>query len=647
LLDQGAIAEGIALLGRAVSVDPAQAAGHFSLARAHLAAGRADIALGSLQRAVELDSALADAWFLRGNLLQQAGRHAESAKCYERAIAARPAFPEAFNNLSAALRALRQMPRALECAERALALRPSYAKALNNRGLIRLDANRPAAAVEDFRQALALDGTFAEALHNLGSALTQLRRHEEACDAYLRLADLSPGFPHVHGNVLSAKLNVCDWSDYDARKGAVIEAVARGGHGDVPTSFLCTAGSAALQLRCAQIYSATYYPAQGAYPRGTARPRERRIRIAYLSGDFGEHAVSYLLAGVFERHDRTRFESFALSWDRRQEGGSRKRVAAAFAQFIDITTASDAEVVRAMRELEIDIAVDLTGHTLGHRTDIFARRAAPVQVNYLGHPATMGAPYMDYLIADRFLVPEDREKDYAEKIVRLPCFQPNDDRRVLPPATGSRAAHGLPERGFVFCSFNNNAKLNPAVFDRWMRVLTQIPDGILWLLASTPRVAENLRREARHRGVDPDRLVFAGQKPYREHLERYALADLFLDSSPFNGGATASDALSMGIPVLTCAGDSFASRMAGSLLSYLGLGELVTGSLEEYEARAIALATNQLPLGPLRDRLRQARTAHPFFDTDHYRRCLEAAYVTMWERSAADLPPAAFSVELS
>jgi predicted O-linked N-acetylglucosamine transferase (SPINDLY family) len=296
-----------------------------------------------------------------------------------------------------------------------------------------------------------------------------------------------------------------------------------------------------------------------------------------------------------------------------------------------------------MQELQVDIAVDLSGHTLGQRTGILARRAAPVQVNYLGLPATMGARYMDYLIADAFLVPEAHRIYYAEQVVWLPCFQPNDDRRKLPPDT-SRAQHGLPEAGFVFCSFNNNSKMNPGCFDIWMRLLKSVPESVLWMLADSSLVADNLRREALRRGADANRLIFAKRAAYDDYLARYAHADLFLDSVPFNGGTTASDALSMGVPVLTCAGESFSARMAGSLLSGLELPELVTASLSDYELTAVDLARSPMQLQALRQRLVQARRTHPFFDTDRYRRHLESAYRTMWERSAAGLEAAAFSV---
>jgi predicted O-linked N-acetylglucosamine transferase (SPINDLY family) len=387
-----------------------------------------------------------------------------------------------------------------------------------------------------------------------------------------------------------------------------------------------------------------HYPSRVPESAPARRPHER-IRIAYLSGDLGEHAVTYLLAGVFERHDPTQFETIALSWDRQSDGPARRRVEGAFTRFIDISAQSDAEVVHLMRELDVDIAIDLTGHTLGQRTAILAQRAAPVQVNYLGLPATMGAPYMDYLIADRFLIPEEQERWYAEKIVCLDgCFQPNDDRRPTPPPAPSRTALGLPESGLVFCCFNRNSKVNPITFEIWMRLLGRAPGSVLWLLATHPAAAENLRREAAARGVAPARLVFANQVPYLEYLARYHHADLFLDTSPFNGGATVSDALTMGVPVLTMAGDSFAARMAGSLLQHLGLTDLVSSSLADYEATAHALAADPERLRALRQRLEQLRIAHPWFDTDRYRRSLEAAYRVMWERHVTGLPPNSFVV---
>lgn len=613
----GVMDEGLALLRRALMVDTANAA---------------------------VQGALAGALLAKGNALQQRQALAESVECYREAIRRQPIFPEAFNNLAAALRSLRRPEEALASAAQALAQRPAYPQALNNRGLIQLDGKHGAAAAADFRQALALSPNFPEAWHNLGTALMQLQRYSEARDAFAQLAHIAPQFPHVLGNLLYAKLCDCDWTDWDRWSAALVQSVERGAHAALPLPFLSASGSAVAQLRCAEALTRAHYPSRvpdGAPP----RRRHEKIRIAYLSGDLGEHAVTYLLAGVFERHDAAQFETIALAWDRQSDGPARRRVERAFTRFIDISAQSDAAVANLMRELEVDIAVDLTGHTLGQRTAILAQRAAPVQVNYLGLPATMGAPYIDYLIADRFLIPEEHEPWYTEKIVCLDgCFQPNDDRRPTPPPTPSRAALGLPEDGLVFCCFNRNGKLNPVTFEIWMRLLGHAQGSVLWLLATHPAAAENLRREAAARGVAPERLVFAEQVPYLDYLARYRHGDLFLDTSPFNGGATVCDALTMGVPVLTMAGASFASRMAGSLLQHLGLRELVSSSLAEYEATAHALAADPARLRALRQSLELLRVVHPLFDTDRYRRTLEAAYRCMWERQTAGLPPCSFVV---
>jgi predicted O-linked N-acetylglucosamine transferase (SPINDLY family) len=585
----------------------------------------------------------AEDWFAQGTRLQQSGALEQAVGAYREALRASPAFPEAWNNLAAALRALRRCGEARAGAERALALRPAYPRALNNRGLIALDAGQGAAAVADFQRALELEPRFPEALHNLATALMQLKRYAEARAAYARLVQLAPAFPHAGGNALFAQLCDCDWRDLEELSAAVNAAVGRGQHAATPLTFLCMNGSAALQLRCAEAYTQAFFAAT-ALP-VTPRAPGAKIRVGYLSGDLGEHAVSYLLAGVLERHDQTRFETCAFAWSRGAEGETRRRLEGAFTRFIAVDELADEAVVRLMRELGIDIAVDLGGHTEGQRTGILARRAAPIQVNFLGLPATMGAAYVDYLIADPFLVPAEQERNYAERIVRLAGgFQPNDDRRPAPPATPARAALALPDGARVLCCFNRPCKITPAVFSAWMRVLLAVPDTVLWLLATHEAVAANLRREAAARGVAPERLVFADQVGYGAYLARYRHAALFLDTAPFNGGSTVSDALSMGVPVLTLAGESFAGRMAGSALHALGLDELVSGSLAEYEALAVALAGDPSRLDALRERLAQAHAGHAFFDTDRYRTQLEAAYSYMVSRAAAGLAPASFSI---
>jgi protein O-GlcNAc transferase len=598
-----------------------------------------------LRQALTLHPDDAEAWFTRGTLLQHLGANEEAVDAYREAQRGRPAFPEALNNLAAALRALRRLDEAHVCVQQALAVRPGYPRALNNRGLIALDMRRGAAAVEDFRRALALEPRFPEALHNLGTALMQLKCYAQAHEAYAELARLVPGFAHARGNALFAQMCDCDWRDYESQCTDVIESVARGEHAATPMPFLSMSGSAALQLRCAQAYTQAFFPAAGATPTPVPRAAGAKIRIGYLSGDLGEHAISYLLAGVFERHDHSSFETFAFVWGRHADGAIRRRLERAFTRFIAVDELADAAVVRLMRELGIDIAVDLCGHTEGQRTGILAQRAAPVQVNYLGIPGTMGAPYIDYVIADAYLIPETDEGQYSERIVRLEgSYQPNDDRRPIPPPTPPRSAFGLPDAARVLCNFNRNCKITPKVFAAWMRLLEAVPDAVLWLLATHAVAADNLRREAAKHGIAPGRLVFADQVEYAPYLARYRHVDLFLDTAPFNGGTTVSDALSMGVPVVTLAGESFPARMAGSVLRALGCTELVTESLADYEATALALARDPARLRALHVRLEAARHGHPFFDTDRYRKALEAAYAAMAARQAAGLPAASITI---
>jgi predicted O-linked N-acetylglucosamine transferase (SPINDLY family) len=642
--DLGGLDEGISLVRRATSLDRSQGHAHLNLATLLLRRGDSAAALESLDEAIELMPGNADAWFMRGNLLHEQNRLAEAISNYERALGLRPEFPQALNNAAVALRSLRRLDRALDFIDRALALRPTYAEALNNRGLILVDANRRAAAIDSFRKALELSPHFTKALHNLGSALTQSKRFAAARDMFEQLNAVAPRFPHALGNLLHAGLNCCDWSAYGRSTAALTTAVERDEPADLPLQFLHVSGSAALQLRCARAFTAAHYGAATAeLPRYESRP----VRIAYLSGDLGEHAITYLLTGVFERHDRTRFETYAVSWGRQGQGPRRKRIEEAFDRFIDITGVSDEEAVRLIRGLRVDILVDLAGHTWGQRTMILAHRAAPVQVNFLGFPGTMGASYMDYLIADRFVVPPERRGDYAEQIVWLPeTFQPNDDRRKFGGSPGTRQTHGLPAGAFVFCSFNSTAKFNPLTFDVWMRLLDAVKGSVLWLLAPQGEAQDNLRREAGARGIDPSRLLFADVIPYEAYLARYVHADLFLDTFPFNGGATVSDALSAGLPVLTWSGDSFASRMAGSLLTSLGFTELVAFSLEDYEQKARDLSARREHLDSLRRRLLASRDRHPVFDSNRYCRHLEAAYLAMRDRSAAGASPSAIEVPL-
>jgi predicted O-linked N-acetylglucosamine transferase (SPINDLY family) len=369
------------------------------------------------------------------------------------------------------------------------------------------------------------------------------------------------------------------------------------------------------------------------------------VRIAYLSADFYLHATAYLTAGLFELHDRSRFEVLGVSFGPDDASDMRARLVKSFDRFCDVTARSDEEAARLLASLQVDIAVDLKGYTQDARTGILAYRPAPIQICYLGYPGTMGASFMDYVIADATVLPFDQQSFYTEKIIHLPdCYQVNDSRRAIAERTPSRPEAGLPGQGFVFCCFNNNYKITAPIFEVWMRLLSAVPGSVLWLLSDNTSAHNSLRRQAAARGIDAARLVFADRLPIDRHLARQRLADLFLDTLPYNAHTTASDALWAGLPMLTCRGEAFAGRVAASLLNAAGLPELVTGSLQEYEAMALKLATDASLLGSIRRKLAQNRPNCPLFDTDRFRRHLEAAYLTAWGIYQRGEPPGSFSI---
>jgi predicted O-linked N-acetylglucosamine transferase (SPINDLY family) len=644
---RGALDEGIAMLRQAVALHPAASVIQCNLARALIDRREPAGAIACCDAVIAREPNNANAWFLRGNALQLADAHEHAVLSYDRALRHAPSFPAALNNQAHSLRMLRRPAAALRVLARALWCQPIYAMALNNQGLALLDLDRAAEALNSFEAALAAQANLMEALANRGVALLRLKRFAEAGDAFERLETLAPGFEGAVGNLLFARRNCCDWAAADRLGNRLIESVERGELADMPLSFLYVSDSPRLQLACAWAFVQSRYPAQTASAAGRRPDDQPRIRIAYLSGDFGEHAVSHLLAAVIERHDRDRFDILGIGWGRQNEGPMRRRLEAAFDRFVDATQLPDFKIATLLRELEVDIAVDLMGHTQGQRTGIFAHRGAPVQVGYLGYPGTSGAPYLDYLIGDPVVIPAGDEVSYSERVVRLPhCYLPTDDRRSIDGESITRQAAGLPRSGFVFCVFNSPAKFTRPMFDTWLKLLRQTPESVLWLRTPVADARSNLLREAISAGVEPERLVFAeALESIEAHLARHRLADLFLDTLPYNAHTTACDALWAGLPVLTCRGRSFAGRVGASLLTALGLPELVADSLEDYESKALYLARHPHNMVSLREKLAVLRGTSPLFDTARYTRHLESAYTAMSTRYRDGLPPAALCIE--
>lgn len=568
----------------------------------------------------------------------------EAEPLVERARALEPEGADVLLNLAALRLGRQHYEEALEVSVRLVERDPGLVEAWMNKGRAEYALSRDEAAYASFLRAGELDPGSFDAWLWLGTMQMRRRQHVEALAAYERAEALKPGRDYVVGQALFIRQQLCDWRVLDASLERVVEGLRRGHKPIHPFPLLSLIDDPALHRRCAELHATEHAAVHRPLP--PRAPDGRKLRVGYFSADFRDHAVSQLMAEVFERHDRTEFEWFGFAFGPPSDDAMRRRVSAAFDRFIDVRALDDEAVVRLARELEIDVAVDLTGYTQDGRPGLFVRRCAPVQIVYLGYPGTTGLPGMDYIAADPVVVPEEAFPHYSEKVIHLPgCYLPNDGGRRPGPRRFTRAGAGLPERGFVFCCFNNSYKIRPADFAAWMRILKAVDGAVLWLSDAPPAAVDNLRREAAGHGVDPGRLVFAPRMPeLGDHLARLRLADLFLDTSPYNAHTTAIDALLANVPLLTCPGRSFASRVAASLLNDLGLHEWVVPDWEAYERTAVTLARDPAAHAALRERLARAQGA-ALFDGRRVARGLEAAYRAAHRRHVAGLPPDHLRIE--
>jgi protein O-GlcNAc transferase len=584
-----------------------------------------------------------EANYFLGFVHMQRGEFAEAERMMGEALRINPRSPDAHYNRGCVLQQMQRNAEAIAAFDAALVIKPDFAEAAINRGTALLAEGQYEAALASFDAGLALSPRDTHALASRGTALFELKRYGEAASNYERLLALDPDFPYARGSLALTRAYCCDWHSRNEDLSRLHCDIRAGKPALVPHAATLLLDDAEDQLLSARCW-AMERPVPPPLWRGE-RYRHEKIRIAYVSADFHSHATAFLAAGLFEHHDRSRFETVAISLGPDDGSPMRARLSKAFDRFADLRGRSDAEAARAMRNAEIDIAVDLKGYTQNARPGIFAARAAPVQVNYLGHPGTMGAPYMDYILADSVIVPDEHRRFYSEQVAFLPgSYQCNDNTRRISERPVNRAAAELPDKGPVFVSFNNLYKITPEVFGVWMRLLHSREGSILWLLDDNALAKANLKREAAARGVAAERLIFAPRVIPEEHLARQRLGDLFLDTLPCNAHTTASDALWAGLPVLTCMGMAFAGRVAASLLHAAGLPELVASSLQEYEAIAMRLAGSTHELAAVKDKLARNRDTCPLFDTEKTTRNIEAAFAIMHERSMRGLPPASFSL---
>lgn len=687
-LDLGKPARAAELIGQCIKLNPGFAPAHASLADTLSELGRFAEALQAYDRAIALklevaeihlnrgtvldrlnrpeealasyDSALrlrpneADIHYNRATTLNVLGRSADALASFDRAIKLLPGHVGSHYNRACTLLAQQRYEAAIEGFDRTIALVPNHAGAFNNRGCALNDLKRYDAAIESYRYALILAPRDAVTHNNLGGALTELGRYDEAAASFENAYALAPDHDFLLGELVHAKMKICRWDRLAEHIDLLERKIQRGDRAASAFVALSIIDSPSLLKKAAEIYA----PAGQPSPIAAAAPgnragsiidkpeRDNRIRLAYISADFHAHATAFLMAGLFECHDRTKFHVTALSVGPITQDAMQQRLRVGFDRFIDAANQSDTEIAALSRELGSDIAIDLKGFTTNSRPGIFAARAAPVQVSYLGFPGTMAVEYIDYLIADTVVItPADRPA-YTESIVYLPhSYQVNDRTRVIGPAPISRAEAGLPDTGFVFCCFNNTYKITPDVFRSWMHILGKVEGSVLWLFEGHPAAVPNLRQAATLSGIAADRLVFAPRLPPADHLARHRLADVFLDTLPYNAHTTASDALWAGLPVLTRRGNSFAGRVAASLLIAAGLPDLITRSREAYETAAIELATDPAKLAAIRHRLAANLPKAPLFDTPLFTRHLEAAYEAMHARYRSGLPPEDMSIK--
>lgn len=674
LLELKRTEEALQHFARVLEINPGHADAHQASGLALIEMKRFPDAEEALARALAIDPRHTGALLARGMIRESEGKLAEALADYDIALEIAPRNVQALLYKAAVLRRDRRLDEAIAAYDQAIALEPDNAMAYLGIGLSFYDKREYKAAAESFDAAIERKPDAAAHHYSRGRALLAISYYQQALNSLEKAIELEPDHVPAHlsaaslyslfgraedalaaletvrrlmpgedlylGRRFVAKMKMCDWSEADEALTEIVRRIESGQSAIDPLGGLHHLESPLLQKRCAETAAAGLE--DSALPRNkpTIITRDRRIVIGYYSGDFREHAMMMLISGIFEFHDKERFRLVAFSFEKSPESSRRKRVMSCFDAFHDVDHLLDREIIDLSRQENIHVAIDLMGYTRFSRTSVFMTGVAPIQVNKQGFPGTMGMPSMDYIMADPVLIPEDQRCFFTEKVAYLPnSYQPNDNKRVISDRVFTREELGLPADAFVFCCFNQNFKISPEVFASWMRILKQAPGSVLWLLAYSKAVSTNLREAAVSHGVDPERLIFAGRLPVEEHLARHRAADLFLDTLPYNAHTTASDALWAGLPVLTRMGQSFASRVAASLLTAAGLPELITTSAHDYEQLALRLYRDRNMLAALRGKLAANRLTCALFDTERYTRDLETLYAKMVDRHEKGLPP--------
>lgn len=630
--------EALEVCDHAIKIDPSYSKAWASKGMVLIFLKRHEEAIIHYDKAIELNPNYPEAWANKGNALGNLKHYDEAIKHFDRAIQLKSDYPEAWVNKGVILSALKRHNEALAIYDHAIEINPKYANAWSCKGMTLTHLKRFGEAIINYNQATKLKPNLTEAWASKSDIYHGQKRYDEALNQLEQAIQTKQQNRYLFGQALHLKMKMCDWSFFDDSIEYCILKIREKEKVIAPFPLLSLIDNPSLHKECAEIFSKDLHPQINNLDTFEKLDQSQKIRIGYFSSDFRNHPVAYLTAELFELHNKSKFEILAFSFSSQENSQIQARLINSFSDFINVSEMSDLEIANLARSLKLDIAIDLGGFTLNSPLPVFAFKIAPIQISYIGYLGTLATNYIDYVIGDNVVIPKESEKFFSEKIIRLPCFQVNDRKKEISDKKFSRQELGIPDEAFVFCCFNNNYKITPIIFNSWMNILKSVEGSVLFLYAENKWAEENLKKEAELRGVNQDRIIFGQALPRDEYLSRYQACDIFLDTFPYNAGTTASDALWMGLPVLTYSGKSFASRMARSLLESIGLSKLVTYSLKDYEKLAITLAKNSDELSSIREELSQNKMTYPLFNTELFTKNIEKAYETVYANYLSGKP---------
>ena len=617
---------------KVIKLNPSLAEPHNNMSVVLKNQGKLKEATEACGEALKFKPNYVDAHYNMGNILYELGRLNEAIEAYKKALALKPDYAKAHNNIGIAYNSLGKPKEAIKAYTKALSLQPDYADAYNNMGIVLHVQGKLDEAITSFENALKIKPDYVYAHYSMGVIFQNQGNCNAAITNYTKALSLEPSNAKLRSLKLYQQAKICDWKAVEEDR-SLLPELGVFEKAIEPFSVLAFEDAPERHRLRSEKYAREHFPVKSTkqFERPSRMPK--RLRIGYFSADFHNFPGMHLMVRMLERHDRSKFEIYAFSYGQEINDKMRSRLVSAVDYFIDIQSMSTDAVHKCVEEKKIDIAIHRNGYTKNSRTGLFSSRLAPVQINYLGYPGTLGADFIDYIVADPIVIPEDKRQHYSEQIMYLPhTYQPNDNTRTVSQKVQTREDMGLPSDGFVFCCFNNNYKISPKEFDIWMRLMGKVEGSVLWLLKSNKWTEHNLKREAEARGLSADRVIFAERVENSEHLARHRLADLFLDTFNYNAHTTASDALWAGLPVVTKLGKGFAARVAGSLLSAVGLPELITHDEEAYEALILKLATQPKKLDTIKKKLEVNRLSQPLFNTEQYTKHLENGYQQAYQR---------------